>query len=265
MKTTLLAALFLMSASAFADFSPKILGEHDSNAQDKEFNQHNMERLHRGHKQIILTFDDGPTPNVTNKVLDTLKEYNVKATFFVIANNAKEQPGLMKRILNEGHIVANHSLSHHALKDLSFFTWKKIVKREVLDAHTILAPYMSNGKNFYYRAPEGAWDDKYAGLLNKEEVGRRYIGPVLWDIGGAVEVKDGQYIQAADWACWSKKITIDECLSGYMYEARKLKGGVVLMHDLKVQSAEMLAKFIPQLISEGFTFATLDDVNWDAR
>lgn len=263
MKTTLLAALFLMSASAFADFSKTIIGA-ENNSSDKVFSQGNMERLHRGQKDIILTFDDGPTP-VTPKILDILKEYNVKATFFVIANNAKDHPGTMKRILDEGHIVANHSLDHHALKDLSFFTWKKTVRKEVLDAHTILAPYMSNGKNFYFRAPEGAWDDKFADLLNKEEVGRQYIGPILWDIGGAVEFKDGQYVQAADWACWSKKMTVDECLSGYMYEARKAKGGVVLMHDLRPQSAEMLAKFIPQLISEGFTFSNLDDIDWDAR
>ncbi len=265
MKTTLLAALFLMSASAFADFSGKIIGQQDENAQDKVFSQGNMERLHRGSKEIILTFDDGPTAAVTPKILDTLKEYGVKATFFVIANNAKDHPAIMKRILAEGHIVANHSLDHHALKDLSFFSWKRTVKKEVLDAHTILAPYMSNGKNFYFRAPEGAWDDKFADLLNKEEVGRQYIGPILWDIGGEVELKDGQYVQAADWACWSKKMTIDECLSGYMYESRKTKGGVVLMHDLRPQSAEMLAKYIPQLISEGFTFGTLDDINWDAR
>lgn len=264
MKAALLATLLLATADTYACYSQSFSTDH-AHVHDKAFNERNQERLHRGDKEIVLTFDDGPTAGVTNKVLDVLKEHNVKATFFVIANNAKNQPALMKRILNEGHIVANHSLSHSALKDLSFFSWKKTVKKEVLDAHEILAPYMANGKHFYYRAPEGAWDDKYAGLLNKDEVGKQYIGPVLWDIGGAVEVKDGQYVQAADWACWSKKISVDDCLSGYMYEARKFKGGVVLMHDLKIQSAEMLAKYIPQLISEGFTFKNLDDVNWEGR
>lgn len=260
-------ALILMSANSFADFSKEIVGlEKDSahmHSHDKEFKQHNQERIHRGLNEIILTFDDGPTPGVTNKVLDVLKEKNVKGTFFVIAEKAAASPDLMKRILDEGHTVANHSLSHHALKDLSFFSWKKIVRREVLDAHTILAPYMKNAKNFYYRAPEGAWAEKYAGLLNQDDIGKRYIGPVLWDIGGEVEIVNGEYRQAADWACWSRKITVDECLSGYMYEAKKIKGGVVLMHDLRTQSAEMLAKFIPQLEEAGFTFKTLDDVNWD--
>lgn len=229
---------------------------------DKNFTNRNQERLHRGKNEIILTFDDGPTPNVTNKILDTLKEKNIKATFFVIAQKAKEHPALMDRILNEGHIVANHSFSHRALKDLGFFSWKKTLTKEIFEAHSIIAPYMANAKHFYYRAPEGAWDSKYADFINREEIGREYIGPILWDIGGEIEVVNGQYLQAADWACWSKKISIPDCLSGYMYEAKKLKGGVVLMHDLKIQSAEMLNGLISSLENEGFIFKTMDDIDW---
>lgn len=264
MKTIILAAAMLTSFNSFADFSGKIIGAED-NTQDKAFNKNNQERLHQGTNEIVLTFDDGPTANVTPKVLDVLRDYGIKATFFVVANNAKDHPAIMKRIVAEGHIVANHSLDHHALKDLSFFSWKKIVKKEVLDAHEILAPYMNNGKHFYFRAPEGAWDDKYAKLLNEDAVGAQYVGPILWDIGGEVEFKNGQYVQAADWACWSKKMTIDECMSGYLYEAKQRKGGVVLMHDLRPQSVEMLIKLIPALQNEGFTFKTLDDVKWEGR
>lgn len=264
MKATLMAALLLISANSYAEFSSTILGA-ESTAQDKTFNRRNQERLHRGQNEIVLTFDDGPTAGITNKVLDVLKEHNIKATFFSIAQNAKEHPDLMKRIVDEGHIVGNHSLDHHALKDLSFFTWKRTVKKEVLDAHTILAPYMGNGKNFYFRAPEGAWAEKFADLLNQDPIGRQYIGPILWDIGGELEIKDGKYVQAADWACWSKKVSVDDCMSGYLYEAKRNKGGVVLMHDLRIQSVEMLAKLIPELQNEGFTFKTLDDVNWENR
>ncbi len=264
MKTTLMAALFLMSASAFADFSQTQLGA-DTHANDKAFNKYNQERLHTGTKEIILTFDDGPNPGVTDKVLDILRDNGAKGTFFVVAKNAQAYPALMKRILDEGHLVANHSLSHKALNDTKFFNWKKTVTSEVLGAHEILAPYMT-GQHFYYRAPEGAWESKFADLLNQTSVGREYMGPILWDIGGAVVMNsNGQYTQAADWACWSKKMTVDECLSGYLYEARAKKGGVVLMHDLRHQSAEMLAKFIPALQKNGFSFKTLDDVDWASR
>lgn len=266
MKSTIMAALLLLSTTSFAEFSQEILGL-DHEGHNKDFNQNNQERLHTGKNEIILTFDDGPTPGVTEKVLDTLKEHGIKATFFVIAEKAKTSPALMQRILKEGHIVGNHSLSHKALKDdnLNFFTWRKVVRSEVLGAHEILETYMLNGQHFYYRAPEGAWDSKFANYLNNNSTGRQYIGPILWDIGGAMSKENGQYVEAADWACWSRKLTIDECLSGYLYEARSKKGGVVLMHDLRHQSSEMLTKFIPALIESGFTFKTLDDVDWASR
>lgn len=229
---------------------------------NKDFSNTNLGDIHVGHKEIILTFDDGPNPGVTNRILDILQDYNIKAAFFVIGNNVKAHPELMKRILDEGHIVGNHSMTHLPLKNLEPWQWKKKVRSEVLDAHKVIFPYMGNNRHFYFRAPEASWAQKYAEFLNTDIIGKQYIGPILWDIGGELEYKDGKYLQAADWACWSKKISVDDCMSGYLYEATKRKGGVVLMHDLRHQSVEMLAKMIPELEDRGFTFSTLNDVKW---
>ncbi len=228
----------------------------------RDFSKTNLENIHQGHNEIILTFDDGPNPGVTNKVLDILAEHNIKATFFVIGANAKAHPDLMKRIVDEGHIVGNHSMTHTALKHLDPLLWKDKVKSEVLDAHTVIVPYMVNDRHFYFRAPEAAWAQKYADFLNTSDIGKQYIGPILWDIGGEIEFKNGKYLQAADWECWSKKISVKDCMSGYLYEAQQKKGGVVLMHDLRQRSVEMLTKMIPELEDRGFTFSTLNDVNW---
>ena len=230
---------------------------------DKDFSRGSRENIHRGHNEIVLTFDDGPTPGVTEKMLDVLKEYNIKAAFFVVGKNVEAYPAIMKRMVNEGHIVANHSMTHTALKDLSFFTWKKKVRSEVYDAHEAMKAYMTNSKQFYFRAPEGAWDAKYAGYLNQDVLGKDYIGPVLWDIGGEMELIDGVFTKAADWACWSRKVPVEKCLEGYMNETKKLKGGVVLLHDLRSQSVEMVKKMIPALLDEGYTFKSLDDVRWE--
>lgn len=232
---------------------------------DKDFSKTNLENIHTGHNEIILTFDDGPNPGVTNKVLDILAEHNIKATFFVIGKNVLAHPDLMKRIVDEGHIVGNHSMTHTPLKNLDPILWKDKVKSEVLDAHNVILPYMTNDRHFYFRAPEAVWAKKYADFLNENDIGKQYIGPILWDIGGELQMKDGKYLQAADWECWSKKISIDDCMSGYLYEAQQRKGGVVLMHDLRHQSAEMLAKMIPELEDRGFTFSTLNDVNWKSK
>jgi len=68
--------------------------------------------MSRKEKVIYLTFDDGPISDVTTKVLDLLKEYNAKATFFCIGENVKKHPDIYNRILSEGHRVGNHSYTH---------------------------------------------------------------------------------------------------------------------------------------------------------
>ncbi len=229
---------------------------------DKDFSRNNLEKIHLGHNEIILTFDDGPNPGVTNKILDILLEHNIQATFFVIGKNALAYPEIMKRIIDEGHIVGNHSMSHIPLKNLDPLNWKETVRNEILDAHGVLLPFMSNNKHFYFRAPEAAWAQKYAAFLNENETGKQYIGPILWDIGGELEIKNDIYLQAADWECWSKKISIENCMSGYLNDAQNKKGGVVLMHDLRKQSVQLLSYLIPELQDRGFTFSTLNDVLW---
>lgn len=254
MKTMIMALFLFARTPAFAQIDIPIF--------DKDFSKSNIGSIHTGHNEIILSFDDGPVPGVTNKILDILADYNIKATFFVIGTNVKAHPDLMKRIVDEGHIVGNHSMTHFPLKNLDPLLWKDKVKSEVLDAHDVILPYMTNNKHFFFRAPEGAWAQKYADFLNENEVGKEYIGPILWDIGGELELKNGQYRQAADWECWSKKVSVDDCMSGYIYEATQRKGGLVLMHDLRKLSAELLTKLIPELQDRGFTFTTLNDVEW---
>ena len=254
MEKKLLFAFFLTLVATFAHA--------DFDVVDKDFSRNNIGNIHKGHNQIIFTFDDGPVLGVTDKILDVLKEHNIKATFFVIGYNVKAHPALMKRILDEGHIVGNHSMDHHPLKNLDPVTWKDVVQKEVLDMHDLILPYLGNNKHFYFRAPDGAWATQFADFLNESEIGKQYIGPIFWDIGGQLEVEDGKYIGAADWACWSKKLSTEVCMNGYINEAARRKGGVVLMHDLKIQSVDLLSKLIPELEDRGYTFATLNDVNW---
>lgn len=249
----LLPLLILFSLNSFALSLPPI--------QTKDFSRQNIENIYTGRKQIILSFDDGPNP-VTSKFLDLLDEYNIKANFFVIGKNVQNHPELIQRIVNDGHVVGNHSMTHTPLKNLDPLLWRNKVKSEVLDAHEVLLPYMTNNKHFYFRAPEAAWANKYADYLNESEIGKEYIGPILWDIGGEIEIKNGKFVQAADWECWAKKISVEDCLSGYLYEIRQKKGGVVLMHDLTSKSHLLLRKLIPILEDEGYSFVTLNEVEW---
>lgn len=83
---------------------------------------------------VALTFDDGPSPVYTPEVLAILKKYNVKATFFVVGENAKKYPELVKEIHNQGHVVASHSYSHPLLTKLS----DKQLQHEITAPQTIV-------------------------------------------------------------------------------------------------------------------------------
>ena len=92
---------------------------------------------------LFLTFDDGPTPNVTEWVLDNLAEYDAKATFFCLGRNAEHYPDIYKRIIDEGHAVGNHTYSH-------LNGWKVSVQEyiddvdlasQIIDSHLMRPPY----------------------------------------------------------------------------------------------------------------------------
>lgn len=99
-------------------------------------------------KTLSLTFDDGPDPTYTPQILDILKKYNIKATFFVIGKNVKEFPEVAKRIVAEGHIIANHSYSHPRLNNLSTVT----VDTEISGTDEILRQLV-NVKTDFFRTP----------------------------------------------------------------------------------------------------------------
>lgn len=84
--------------------------------------------VHAG-KKIALTFDDGPHPKITPKILDILDKYSVKATFFVIGVNVKNYPNQLKNILERGHEIGNHTYSHRILKSMP----KGEIEKEIFD------------------------------------------------------------------------------------------------------------------------------------
>ncbi len=237
-----------------------IIGHDKVGNSQKILRDYNIDNIHQGTKELVITIDDGPTPGVTDKILDSLAKHNAQAVFFVIGNKVNKYPSLMARIQREGHIVANHSMTHANLGNLSFWKRKKIVESEILGAHEIVKKYSTNSPHFYFRAPYGSWEDNAAKIINRSDVGKDYIGPLLWDIGG--EMDTANYTKAADWACWSKKVTVANCLKGYKNETLRRKGGVVLFHDLNRKSAELIDGFLNEFASRSdYRFISIDELD----
>lgn len=208
---------------------------------------------------VAFTFDDGPNAS-TAGVLDVLKTYNVKATFFIVGRMAHKHPEMLRRIAAEGHLLANHSATH-AMLNGRFDAHPEALIAQLKDVNDQIVPLMRPSDKLYFRAPYGLWRSAHAGILNADPALRKYVGPIYWDIGGDIAMNsDGYIMSSADWDCWRHKWNANACAKGYLREIRRKNGGVVLMHCINAQSADLVASVVPALVEEGYSFARLDQV-----
>jgi peptidoglycan-N-acetylglucosamine deacetylase len=249
-----LGALLVLAAPVAAD------SEKSRDTQIALFQQRNIfhSGLPRAHA-IALTFDDGPNAR-TAEVLDALKELNVKATFFIVGQQAHRHPDILARIAREGHLLANHSATH-AFLGARYDADPAALVEQIRDVHDQIAPLMPADAKFYFRAPYGKWTKDHARTLNRDGELRRYVGPIYWDIGGDITLtREGYVMSAADWDCWRMGWSAHTCAKGYAREIRRKDGGVVLMHCIHGQSAALVREVVPALIEEGYRFVRLDQM-----
>lgn len=212
-----------------------------------------------GTHTLALTFDDGPSA-YTPHILDELAKNNVKATFFVLGSRARQHPELLERMSREGHVIANHSLTHPKM-GRRYALHPEYLVEQIGGTHDAIAPHLRPNQGFYFRAPYGIWRKVHAEYLNADPVLRNYVGPIYWEVGGSIEHDGaGNVRSAADWDCWSRDWSTEQCQAGYMTEIAAKNGGIVLLHDIRERSAWLVQSMVPALIEQGYTFVTLDQV-----
>lgn len=182
---------------------------------------------------IYLTFDDGPVPQITDWVLDVLKEHEVKATFFCIGENIKKNPEIFKRIISEGHAVGNHTYNH-----LKGWTTNNVTYLENFGlCQKIMSENNSDSKLF--RPPYGKIKSAQASEILK--LGFKII---MWDI------------LTVD---YDKNTTPEKCIENATQKAAA--GSILIFHD-SVKAFCNLEKALPETIEilkeKGFRFAALD-------
>lgn len=200
-------------------------------------------------KICYLTFDDGPTNNVTPRVLDVLKQYNVKATFFVLGSMADKNPDILKRVYDEGHLIANHSYSH-SYGDL--YATAESFMAEINHTHQRITEITGEEPFKLVRFPGGSHKESTYGAQKQE-----YIG---------VLKQNGFYY--ADWNCLNGDAeailrSAPELLAKIQQTAYG-KNIVVLMHDAKTKTTtpDALGGIIEYLSSRGYEFKRLDEVEY---
>jgi peptidoglycan-N-acetylglucosamine deacetylase len=204
-------------------------------------------------KTLALTFDDGPTGN-TRAVLDVLRKYDVPAVFFVNGKNIPGRESIMREIVELGHLVANHTERHHSLAGTNNPV------SAIAQTHEKIRGYIRSSDVLLFRAPFGAWKSSHAATLNQNPELSRYVGPIFWNVGGSIH-KNGARSGAADWACWSKGISVVDCTAGYVNESIARQGGIVLFHDVDKRTALMLDAYIRAMKNRGYSFVRLDKMS----
>ena len=186
---------------------------------------------------VALTFDDGPNPPWTWRILDTLATYDVPATFFCIGLHASGHPELLARMTEAGHRVANHTWSHPFLPDLSLGELDAQLDRtdEVIERVTGLR------RPRLFRPPYGSGTPEIFSALGRYDDAM----VVMWDV------------DTNDWAMPGSHAITASVLE------RATPGSIVLMHDGggdRTQTADALPAVIEGLLERGFRFARIDDL-----
>ncbi len=189
---------------------------------------------------IHLTFDDGPHPINTPKILDILKKHNIKATFFVLgqtATKSQKHMKLVQRAFDEGHIVAWHTYKHIQHSKASPETVSKNMKFPE-------AP-LGNYLDRYIRMPYG---DGLKSAVVKRQFTVNNFDHVGWDI------------DPEDWKAANKENLINIALKRICATKNKSNGGVLLLHDIQANTAEKLDNLIQAIKKQGHFFVDMAEI-----
>ena len=194
--------------------------------------RHFPDTLPLADKEVVLTFDDGPSPGTTAAVLDALKQECVLATFFLIGRNAAAHPDLAKRELAEGHTVAHHSFSHPMLDHMRLDSAEADIDRGFAAVDKALyGDAARQPRTPFFRFP-----------------GFASTPPLLERLASRNIVVFGADLWASDW----NPMTPDQELGLVLGRLEETHGGIILFHDTKRQTAAMLPAFLRSLKAKGY-------------
>lgn len=190
-----------------------------------------------GEKVLYLTFDAGYENGCTAKILDTLKEKQVPAAFFLVGNYIRQSPDLVRRMVAEGHTVGNHTMHHY---DMSRLSDKAAFSKELTDLEALYKETVGQELPKYYRPPQGIYSEE--NLKMAQELGYKTL---FWSLAYVDWNNDAQPTKEAAFA----KLL-----------PRTHNGAVVLLHSTSKTNAEILGELIDKWKAMGYRFGTLEEL-----
>jgi peptidoglycan-N-acetylmuramic acid deacetylase len=188
-------------------------------------------------KVIYLTFDAGYENGYTLDILDTLKKHDVKAAFFLVGHYIEKEPELVKRMIEEGHIVGNHTYSH---PDMSKIADVDSFKKELTSLEELYKQTTGQDMPKYYRPPQGKFSEENLKMAN--EMGYKTI---FWSLAYQDWSNDKQP---------SKEAAFEKLIP------RIHPGAVVLLHSTSKTNSEILDELLTKWKEMGYTFKTIDEL-----
>lgn len=188
-------------------------------------------------KVLYLTFDAGYENGHTDKILDVLKKHKVPAAFFVVGNYLQTSPELVKRMVEEGHIVGNHTFHH---PDMSQISTKEDFSREIRELEELYKKTTGKKMKKFYRPPQGKYSEK--NLEMAKELGYHTI---FWSLA---------YV---DWY-ESQQPSREEAFKKLI--PRVHPGAIVLLHSTSATNAQILDELLSKWEEMGYTFKSLEEL-----
>ncbi len=185
--------------------------------------------------KIALTFDDGPHPRLTEQILDTLDQYSVKATFFMVGINVRNYPDAAREVINRGHEIGNHTFTHPLVAKLD----EAALEHEIGACEDVLEE-LCEYRPHLFRPPEGALN---ASVSDCSERGDYSL--VLWSL------------DTRDWEVKNANKIVQTVLS------KVQAGDIILMHDyigVGSETPRALKLLLPELIARGFEPVTVSEL-----
>ncbi len=183
-------------------------------------------------KKVALTFDDGPHPRYTERLLEGLRERDVRVTFFVLGQSAEQYPELIREMAEDGHLIGNHTYSHIQLTPGNAGQFEEELQKTDAVIYEITGQHTE-----FVRPPYGEWDKKYEKSLNMIQV--------LWNV------------DPLDWCCSDAGTVISRVLE-------KTEGdSIILLHDVYSSSVDAALVIVDELKKRGYEFVTVDELILD--
>lgn len=188
-------------------------------------------------KVLYLTFDAGYENGCTAQILDALEKANVKAAFFLVGNYIQKNPDLVRRMVEQGHIVGNHTMHH---PDMSKIEDKAAFEKELKALEDLFREVTGKELPRYYRPPQGTYSQK-----NLEHASQMGYQTVFWSLAYADWRNDAQP---------TAQQAFDKLLP------RTHDGAVVLLHSTSRTNAEILPQLLEKWKEMGYRFGTIDEL-----